>query len=127
MTKLSRDLRPHFRNIVYAEFSARAEMFRAFRTSSGLTQRQLVDAYRNKFPCQPISTAMISRLENAQYLTTPKRLTSGMTSLLFQLTLVEQYKTPENQRVKLLPTDIASNFAKVFNVDPRPLQYVTYC
>jgi len=101
ISNLLRDIRNCFRELEKLEFTYRSQLFRNLRTGfKNWTQKKLVEVFKKRFPAEPMSQSMVSRLE--QVSRTPRSII---------------YKTPDSQRRRELDVSKAKKLAKVLEVD----------
>lgn len=101
IAKLRRDIRTLRRRMQRLEFQFRADLFRGLRVEyRHLTQRAFADAFKQHHPDEPMSQAMVSRLEQPARLPTPR-----------------VYLSPVNQRRKEMTFEKARLIAQEFGVE----------
>ncbi len=97
---LKRTLRVRFYSMSSAELDYRSELFKALRWNlNGWRQREFVTAFEKKYPVEPMSIPMVSRMEQRTRLNT------------------RAYATPEVQRRKDIDESKAKKIADAFEVD----------
>lgn len=102
IVSLRRDLRVFLRDLQKLEFEFRSKLFKGLRVEyKDWYQREFVSAFKNDHPGEPMSQAMVSRLEQPSRL----RPADGF------------YRTPESQRKKEIDIAKAQKISSTFGID----------
>lgn len=100
---LKRDLRTLFRSLDNAELNFRAQLFTGLlKDLNNWFQKDFIAKFKGKYPDDPMSPAMVSRLGQRAREIAPGKV----------------YKTPLNQRRKDISELFAKKIADTFGVDP---------
>ncbi|NGX55791.1 MAG: hypothetical protein K1060chlam5_00018 [Candidatus Anoxychlamydiales bacterium] len=100
--KLLVDLNSFRNEIENLEIKFRADLFKGLRVDfKHLTQTKFAQSFKALYPTEPMSQAMVSRLEQ------PARLTNTKVA----------YISPENQRRKEMSIEKAQRIAQIFEID----------